>query len=309
LYTFNGTALQTINPGASNTYNSLAVSNTNNPGVLITTNGLNISATTVINTNARFDMGGSAVPAATLTHTFGGAVTNNGYWTTSNSNLVFNGGNAVIPVNDAVTPATSFTARNVTIGAGTKSLASTTTWQVENLVINASSTFNPGAAANTINVKGDWTCNGTFTNNGNTVNFNGNGSVNSAAVNITVNTSPFFAVNFAPTGAAVSYTLQSNSTTIQSDMTLGSLATLNLNGLVLYLGRNAAAVKTYTINGVLNVNANAVLSFNNQGSSTAGVSQCVMNVTGASAKLILVGTSNVALATLTAVPGGTHASG
>lgn len=309
LYTFNGTALQTINPGASNTYNSLAVSNTNNPGVLITTNGLNISATTVINTNARFDMGGSAVPAATLTHTFGGAVTNNGYWTTSNSNLVFNGGNAVIPVNDAVTPATSFTARNVTIGAGTKSLASTTTWQVENLVINASSTFNPGAAANTINVKGDWTCNGTFTNNGNTVNFNGNGSVNSAAVNITVNTSPFFAVNFAPTGAAVSYTLQSNSTTIQSDMTLGSLATLNLNGLVLYLGRNAAAVKTYTINGVLNVNANAVLSFNNQGSSTAGVSQCVMNVTGASAKLILVGTSNVALATLTAVTGGTQASG
>jgi hypothetical protein len=309
LYTFNGTALQTINPGAINTYNAIAVSNTNNPGVLITTNGLNITTTTVINANARFDMGGAAAPASTLTHTFGGLVTNSGYWTTTNCHLIFNGGNGIIPVNDAVTPGTTFTARNVTIGAGTKTLAATTTWQTDNLTINAAATFNPGAAANTINVKGDWTCNGTFTNNSNTVNFNGNGSVNAAAINITVNTSPFFAVNFSPTGSAVSYTLQTINTSIQADMLIGSLATLNLNGKVLYLGRNAVAVKTYTINGVLNVDPNAVLSFNNQGSATAGASQCVMNVTGAGSKLIVVGASNSALATITAITGGIQASG
>jgi hypothetical protein len=309
LYTFNGTALQTINPGATNTYNAIAVSNTNNPGVLITTNGMNITTTTVINANARFDMGGSAAPAATLTHTFGGAITNSGYWTTTNSHLIFNGGNAAVPVNDAVTPGTTFTARNVTIGTSTKTLAATTTWQTDNLTINAGATFNPGAATNTINVKGDWTCNGTFSSNNNTVNFNGNGSVNPAAVNITVNTSLFYAVNFSPTVSAVSYTLQTNNTTIQADMLIGSLATLNLNGKVLYLGRNAAAVKTYTVNGVLNVDPNAVLSFNNQGSATAGASQCVMNVSGAGSKLIIVGASNSALATLTAVTGGTQASG
>lgn len=309
LYTFNGAALQTINPGAANTYYSLAVSNTNNPGVLVTTNGMNISTTTTVNTNARFDMGGSAAPAASITHTFGGAVVNSGYWTTTNSHLVFNGGNYVIPVNDAVTPGTSLTARNVTIGANTKSLAATTTWQTDNLTINASAVFNPGASTNTINVKGDWTCNGTFTNNNNAVNFNGNGSVNSNAVNITVSTSPLFLVTFAPTGAAVAYTLQSNTTSIQSDMSVGSLATLNLNGKVLNLGRSVAAVKTYTINGVLNVDANAVVSFNNQGSATAGVSQCVMTVTGAGSKLILLGSSNAAIATLTAVTGGTQAAG
>jgi hypothetical protein len=309
LYTFNGTALQTINPGAANTYYSIAVSNTNNPGVLITSNGLNITTTTTINANARFDMGGSAAPAASITHTFGGAVVNSGYWTTTNSHLVFNGNNYVIPVNDAVTPGTTFTARNVTIGTNTKSLAATTTWQTDNLTINATATFNPGASTNTLNVKGDWTCNGTFTHNSNTVNFNGNGSVNSNAVSITVNTSPFFVVNFAPTSAAVAYTLQSNTTSIQSDMSLGSLGTLNLNGKVLNLGRNAAAVKTYTINGVLNVDANAVLSFNNQGSATAGVSQCVMTVSGSSAKLNILGSSNSAIATLTAVTGGTQAAG
>ena len=308
-YTFSGTALQTINPGAANTYYGVVVNNTNNPGVLVTTNGMTITTTTVIGAGARFDMGGSAAPASTITHTFGGAITNSGYWTTTNSNLVINGGNFSIPVNDAVTPATTFTARNVTIGNNTKSLAATTTWQVDNLTINAGATFNPGNAANTLNVKGDWLCNGTFTNNGNTVNFNGNGTVNATSVNVTVNTSPFFIANFSPTGAAVAYTLQSNTTSIQSDMSVAALATLNLNGKVLNLGRNAAAVKTYTINGILNIDANAVLSFNNQGSATAGVSQCVMTVTGAGSKLNLLGTSNAALATITAATGGTQASG
>jgi hypothetical protein len=309
LYTFSGSALQTINPGVTNTYSALAVSNTNNPGVVIITNGMNITTTTVINANARFDMGGSAAPAASITHTFGGAVTNSGYWITANAHLIFNGGTAPIPVNDAVTPLTTFTARNVTIGTGTKTLAATTTWQVDNLTINAGSAFNPGAAANVLNVKGNWTCNGTFTHNNNTVNFNGNGGINSAAVTITAGNSTFFLVNYAPTGSAVSYTLQSATTTIQSDMTLGNLATLTLNGKILILGRNAAAVKNYTINGVLNADANSTLSFDNRGSATAGVSQCVMTVTGGSAKLKLLGSSSAAVATLTAVTGGTQAAG
>jgi hypothetical protein len=309
LYTFNGTITQTINPGAINTYNSIAVSNTNNPGVVVTTNGMNITLTTLINANARFDMGGSAAPAATITHTLGGQVTNNGYWITANSHLIMNGGNFPVPVNDAVTPGTTFTARNVTIGTNIKTLASTTTWQTDNLIINVGATFNPGAATNTINVKGDWTCNGTFTHNNNTINFNGNGSVNSATVSITANVSTFYAVNFNPTGSAVSYVLQSNNTTIQSDMSISSLGTLTLNGKILQLGRNAAAVKTYTINGVLNVDANASLSFDNRGSATAGVSQCVMTVSGAGSKLNLLGSSNAAIATISALNFGTQAAG
>jgi hypothetical protein len=309
LFTFNGTAAQAINPGALNTYNSIAVSNTNNPGVVVSSNGMNITLTAIINANARFDMGGSAAPAATLTHTLGGQVTNNGYWITANSHLIMNGGNFPVPVNDAVTPGTTFTARNVTIGTNIKTLAATTTWQTDNLTINSGATFNPGAATNTINVKGNWTCNGTFTHNNNTVNFNGDGSVNSATVSITVNTSTFFAVNFNPTGSAVSYTLQSNSTNIQSDMSLSSLGTLNLNGKILILGRNAAAVKTYTINGILNVDASASLSFDNRGSATAGVSQCVMTVSGVGSKLNVLGSSNAAIAMITAVNFGTQAAG
>ena len=308
-FTFNGTATQTINPGLANIYYAIAVTNTNNPGVVVTTNGMIISTTTGIGANARFDMGGSAAPAATLTHTFGGTITNSGYWITTNAHLIFNGGTAPIPVNDAVTPATTFTARNVTIGAGTKSMAATTTWQVDNLTINSGAGFSPGAAANTINVKGDWSCNGTFTHNNNTVNFNGNGTINPTAVTITSGGSAFFLVNYNPTGSAITYTLQSPITAIQSDMVLGSLATLTLNSKILTLGRNAAAVKTYTINGVLNVDANATLSFDNRGSATAGVSQCVMTVTGGSAKLKLLGSSSAAVATLTAVTGGTQASG
>ncbi|MEO6902251.1 MAG: T9SS type A sorting domain-containing protein [Bacteroidia bacterium] len=309
LYTFNGTTLQTINPGASNNYYSIAVSNTNNPGVVITSNGIVITTTTLINANARFDMGGAAAPAASLTHSFGGSITNNGYWFTANSHLILNGGNYTIPVNDAVTPATTFTARNVTIGANYKILASTTTWQTDNLTINVAAVFNPGSATNTINVKGDWICNGTFVSNGNTVNFNGNGSVNTATANIVVNTSPFYTVNFIPTGTAVMYTLQSNTTSIQADMTIAALGTLNLNGNVLNLGRSAAAVKTYTINGVLNVNANAFLNFDNRGSATPGVSQCIMNVSGSGAKLKILGVSNAAIATITAIQGGTQAIG
>lgn len=293
-FTFNGTSTQTINPGTSNTYYATSFTNTSNPGVVFTNNGINITNTTNIAANARVDMGGAAAPAATLTHTFGAAITNAGYWTTTNAHLTFNGGNYVIPVNDAVTPGTTLTARNIAIGAGTKSLAATTTWTIEDLTISGLSAFNPGASTNTLNVRGNWSNAGTFTHNSNTVNFNGNNTID-GSVNITAGTSNFFVANFSPSNA-VTYTLQSSATNITSDMSIGSNATVNLNSTTLTLGRNTASAKTYTVNGVLYANENSTLRFDNRGGAF-----CNMTVTGAGASLRLVGTSSAQVATLTAV--------
>ncbi len=304
-FTFNGVTTQNIIAG-TNTYRALSFTNTFNPGVVFATDGINVTTTTAIGANARVDMGGAAAPAATLTHTFGGAITNLGYWITTNAHLVLNGGNYAVPVNDAVTAGTTFTARNITIGAGTKSMAATTTWDIEDL--NLIGNLNPGAAANTLNIRGNWNNTaGTFTHNNNTVNFNGNNTID-GTVSITVNASTFYVVNFSPSNA-VSYTMQSATATIQSDMTIGSNATLNLNSTTLTLGRSAAVVKTYTVNGILYVNENSSLRFDNRGSAVAGVSQCQMTVTGAGASLRVVGSSSAQVAAVTAVTGGTQAAG
>lgn len=298
-FTYNGTGNQTINPGISNTYYAVSCTNTNNPGVVFTTNGSTTSTTTNIAANARMDMGGAAAPATTLTHTFGGAITNAGYWTTTNAHLVLNGGNYAIPVNDAVTPGTTFTARNVSLGGnGTKSMAATTTWTVEDLTIGGTTNFNPGNAANTLNVRGNWTNTSTFTHNNNTVNFNGSSTID-ATINITAGNSNFFNVTFTPSNA-VSYTLQSASTNITADLSLNANATLNLNSTTLTLGRSTASAKTYTVNGVIYGNENSTLRFDNRGGAV-----CTMTVTGAGAGLRLVGTSSAQVATLTSV-GATH---
>lgn len=307
-FTFNGTATQNINPGSANTYNIIVFANTFNPGVVFASYGINVTSTTTLNANARVDMGGAAAPAATLTHTFGGSITNNGYWTTTNAHLVLNGAGYTIPVNDAVTPGTTLTARNVTVGGtGTKNMAGTTTWTVEDLTISGTVTFSPGAPTNTLNVKGNWTNTSTFTHGSNTVNFSGNSTID-GTIQITSGGSNFYAVNFSPSDA-VSYTLQSATTAITGDMTLGANATLNLNSTSLTLGRNANAVKTYTINGVLYANEDSYLIFDNRGSAVANASQCVMTVTGASAKLKVVGISSAHVATVSAVTGGTQAAG
>jgi hypothetical protein len=301
-FNFNGVAQQDVNPGATNLYNAVLFTNINNPGVVFASNGIRAAGTFSLSTNARVDMGGNPT-GATLTHTLAAAITNAGYWTTSNSHFVINGGNITIPVNDAVTPGTSFTSRNVTIGGTlTKTLGGN--WNIENLTIGTGVALTTSASNFSVNATGSWSNSGTFTANTSTVTFNGSTAIN-PSVTIASGGSNFFAVNFSPS-TAVSYSLTSATTSITSDMTIGSNATLNLNSNTLNLGRNANVVKNYTVNGTLYVNENSRLQFDNRGGA-AGASQCRMTVTGAGALLKLVGTNSANVATISRVAAGTPA--
>ncbi|MDN4166242.1 T9SS type A sorting domain-containing protein [Cytophagales bacterium LB-30] len=267
LFTFDKATAQSINPGANNSFNNVAFSGA---GVkTFSANGVDVNGSFTINT-------GSSVSMGALTHTIAGTVTNNSTWTTAAANIEFDGGNQTI-----TTP--SFVANNVTIsGTGTKTM--TSTWSVNDLTIT-SSTLNTGAGPYNITLTGSWTnSGGGFTANGNTVNFNGVGGTET----ITTGGSSFNFVNFAPS-VATSYTLQSATTTVTRDMTIGANATVDLNSNRLNLGTNVAGGKTYSVAGTLEVDENATLSFDNR------TSQCVLNVTGT---LRLVGTSgNVATIT------------
>ncbi len=269
--TFNGTGNQNIDPGASNFFNDVYFDNSNT--VTFINNGIDVNDDFTINTGT-VDLGAlSHVIADDLTNTTGGTLTSN------LADLTFDGGGQLIN-----TPA--FSAANVTIsGTGTKYMFSD--WTITgDISINAGSGLNTSDLAiptyYDLYIGGNWTNNGTFTDNTSTVTFNGS----SSPINIASGGSNFYNVDFNP-GAAVTYNLTSTSTRIARTMDVQTNATLNLNSNTLILGSNRGDGKTYTINGTLMVNENASLLFNNQNS------QSIVNVSGT---LQAVGTdaSNVA---------------
>lgn len=276
--TFSGIADQSINPGPANAlnyFNNIAFSNATIK--TFTTYGADI--------NGSFTINAGTVDMGSLTHYLQGSLINTagGTLLSSNANLILNGGGQNIN-----TPA--FQINDITCqGTGTKYMFSN--WIINgNLLIQTGTTLNtsdnPYTTYYNIFIKGNWTNQGGYTANTSTVTFDGA----AGPVDITSGGSNFYDVVMAPT-AGVSYLLQSPSTRFRRSLILGNNATLSLNSNTLILGSNLGAGKTFTINGILTVNENANMLFNNQGS------QSVMNV-NAGGRINLVGSSSSDIATL-----------
>ncbi len=276
--TFSGAIDQTINPGplnALNYFNNVAFSNATVK--TFTTNGADI--------NGSFTINAGTVDLGALTHYLQGSLANTagGSLLSSAANLFLNGGGQNIN-----TPA--FQINDITCqGTGTKYMFSN--WTINgNLLIQAGTTLNtsdnPFTTYYNIFIRGNWTNQGTFTVNTSTVTFDGA----SGPVNIASGGSNFYDVVMAPT-AGVSYLLQSPSTRFRRSLNVGNNATLSLNSNSLILGSNLGAGKAFAINGILTVNQNASLLFNNQGS------QSVMNI-NSGGQFNLVGSSSSSIATL-----------
>ena len=277
--TFDNASNQTIDAGpfnANNYFNNAIFSNSNNK--LFVNHGADFNGSITINS-------GTVTFGAYNVYVAGNIINNTGgILTTPTTNFFFDGGNQninTLPTLDA---------NNVTMSTnGTKRMFS-------NWNINGNLTINNLVALNTcpvaapvppyydINIKGNWTNNGTYTSNTSKVTFNGSTS----PISITTNGSAFYDVDFVPT-SNVQYNLMSTSSRISHAMNLNAASTLNLNSNTLFLGSNIAAGKLYTVQGKLIVNENANLKFNNQ------TSQAVMNVTGS---LQVVGSSPTNIATI-----------
>ena len=271
--TFNGAGNQFINPGSTNNFYDVYFDNSNT--ITFNSNGIDVNDDFMINTGT--------VDLGSLSHTIADDLVNNlgGTLTSNLASITFDGAGQLIN-----TPA--FTVANVTIsGTGWKYMFSD--WLVTgDLVIETggylTTSDNIIPTYYDLYVGGNWTNNGTFTDNTSTVTFNGSTS----PINIASGGSNFYNVDFNP-GAAVTYNLTSVSTRIARTMDIQPNATLNLNSNTLVLGSNIASGKTYTIDGTLNVNENASLLFNNQNT------QSVVNVSGT---LQAVGTDASNIATI-----------
>jgi hypothetical protein len=273
--TFNSPDPQSIYPGVGNPDNYF--SNLVFSGLGVKTFFLNGA-----DVNGTFTIQEGMVDLAAFTHFIGGTITNTtgGVMLSHLANLVFDGGNQNIN-----SPA--FAAAEVTIkGTGTKRLFSP--WSITNdVIIESGATLNTsdGTLIHNISLGGNWINRGTFTSNTATVLFNGSTS----PVDIFSGGSNFHRLEFNPS-APVVYTLESSQTRVRQSMWIGSNANLNLNSKELILGANLTSGKLFEVDGTINVNADAVLKFNNQGS------QSVLNVAG---RLNLVGSGTSAIATLT----------
>ena len=246
---FDGTGVQTIDPGADNTIDQMVFSNGGANAKTVVNNGFDINGNFTIDAGATADFG-------SLTHTIASAtITNNGTWTTSSANLTFDrAGGQSIP---------GFTALDVICtGSGTKTMQGA--WSVDDLTIDGSVTMDTNNGNNYgVTVTGNWTNNGTFTRRLGTVAFESN---DTSAKTIQTNGSDFYNVTFnqAQTSART-YTLLDN-TDIDEDLTIGNGATLDMNGFDLTLGDNDAGNpggETHTIEtgGELIVDSNATLNF------------------------------------------------
>ncbi|MBK8805091.1 MAG: hypothetical protein IPO21_00005, partial [Bacteroidales bacterium] len=196
---------------------------------------------------------------ASLSHTIAGNIANasGGVLNSSTANFVFDGGNQ-----DINTP--NFSANNVTIlGTGTKRLFSN--WTLNgSLLISASTLNNSDGLGNyySISLAGNWTNSSSFSHNDQSfVAFNA-----TTDVQIDNGTGTFWETRFGnDAGSTNTYTL-TNATTIRRTATVNEDAYLFLNGKTLTFGFSTANPKLFTVKGVLDVNANARLLFQNQGS-------------------------------------------
>lgn len=276
--TFEGTSAQIIQPGIASAANHFNAINFNNPTtVSFSTRGADINSTLTITTGT-VDFG------SLLFYNVGGSIlnTSGGVLNSGGANLILDGGNQNVQ-------SPNFSIGNITIaGTGTKRLFGD--WIVNgNVLIESGATLNTSdngtpALISNMSVGGHWVNNGTYSGNTSTVTFN---SVYSAT-DILAGNGNMYNVVFGSNNST--YTLLSPTTRFSRSMVLGSNATLVVNGNTLVLGSNIAGGKQFDVNGVLKINQNGFVKFNNQ------TSQSVMNVSGS---LRVVGSSTTNIATIT----------
>lgn len=272
---FDGTS-QSINPGVGSSFNNMAF--TNGSTKTFVTNGVDVNGT--------FTVTGVTVDMGALTHTFGGSITNTGTWTTTNARLIFDG------AGQTITSGSTLTARSVFCqGTGTKTMGQD--WSIDSLTIANGVTLSAlgGTPDYDITLTGSWINNGTFTTADDTVRFESNNTTaqsifqpTSATANNNFNVVLF---NTAQTSAR-RYSLTTPSTTMRGALAVGTGAMLDLSGRILIIGNGS----THTVDGILEVDAGAVLRFNN----TAGNSTLNVNAGG---MLTMAGSSGSNIATLT----------
>jgi hypothetical protein len=267
---YNGGAAQTL-PATFTTYNNLTLNNPTTVGGFagLTVLGLlrvqqgTFTSSSNYN-NVQIDLGATMVATAASTINVSGNWTNNGTFTPSTGTVVFNGNNNT----QTLAGNTSF--NNLTInhtGTGNvtavgSTLAVTSLMRVQGgTFIVGGSTFNnvqidagqtlAGTIATTINVSGNWTNDGgTFTPNGNTVNFTGGAA---QAINGLAAAQAFNDVIVNKSGGALTVGGSTTSVTTNNlTMTLGSFtapATLDINGNALLSAGTLASGANITVGG------------------------------------------------------------
>jgi hypothetical protein len=268
-YTTNGTypmtfdratGNQTINPGATNGFESITF--TDGATKTVVTNGFNIE-------NTSFNLvDGGIVDFGNITHTLACATFNvdPSLWDVADANLIFDrvfltgvrNGNQQIP---------GMTVNNVTFaGSDTKTLVDN--FNANNITINESVTLDASTSGPfNIVVRGNWLNNGgTFQPRTGTVYFE---STASASKTITPATSTFYNVIFHDDAGSQAfsstYTLVDD-VTITEDMTIRAGATFDVNDEVLTLGNDDAddpepETQTIGAGGTLLVGAGGTLQF------------------------------------------------
>lgn len=275
-FTMDGIAGQTFDPGASNIFNTLTISNGGGSKVIIN-NGFDLNGTLTVDGTATLDMGSITHNIASTTFAIAGT------WTTTNANLTFD--------SDGTQSIPALTAKDIICTGITTTKILTGNWSIDDLTINSGSTLDVGDGLDySITTTGNWTNNGTFRDRNGTVAFE---SDNTTAKTIYNNGNNFWQVSFnqAQTNTRI-YTLEDDFD-IENILTIGSGATLGINSHNLTLGRDndPGIIETHTVEagGVLEVDANAVLQFNNVDGTS------VLNVAGT---FKVVGTSgNIATVT------------
>jgi CSLREA domain-containing protein len=196
---YNGSAAQFM-PASFTTYNNLTLNNiTSVTGFAgLTVQGLlrvqagTFTSSSIYN-NVQIDLGATMVATAGSTINVSGNWTNNGTFTPSTGTVVFNGNN------------------------NTQTLAGNTTFN--NLTLSHTGTGGvQGTIGTTLSVAGNWISNGTFTPNGNTVNFNGAGA-QTISGSATTQTFDNFTVNKTG-GSTLSVAASTNTLDINGNVTL-----------------------------------------------------------------------------------------
>lgn len=258
-FTFNRAGAQNIDAGSSNQF---YITVFDGGGIkTFVNNGATLSNAITIEAGTTVDLG-------VLTHTWGYTGTNltiNGTLTSSSASLILNGNNPQLP---------AITLANLTINTIND------TDLLGNLIVSGNLVIDSGALDLTttnfnLNVGGDFTNNSTFRAREGTVTFDGN----SSPVSVTLGTDYFYNLMLSPS-TPVTYNLQSADNTVRRAMTVGANATLDLNSKNLTLGYYIAAGKVYTINGTLEIDENAILTFHNGTSATSMVVNGTLRVVG-----------------------------
>ena len=224
---FNGTANQTIDPGADHSFQTTRFENPGGTKTVVN-NGLNIDGGQLELLNfASIDFGSLTHYLAITSLNLDGTAN----VVTANASVVWDRlGTQIIDINA--------TFKDITCaGNGTKYFINTLT--IDNMTINNGVTLSMsndgGTTVGTFNVRGNWQNNGLFTDFTSTIAFE---STDGVAKTIDNNGYDFYNVTFNQTDVnARTYTLLSDQT-IQEDLTIGNGATLDLNGFNLTLGNN-----------------------------------------------------------------------